>query len=138
MVDIEAANIQTTATGGKGGTGDRGGMYSNKGDGGDGGDGGNAYAYGVQSSGGTVTAATDKITAMASGGMAGVAGSGNNGGVAGTAGAIGAEAKATAFMQSRMPLSTCMPKVLAPSRLALRQITLKTPKPMQCMLIRRQ
>ena len=94
VVDIEAANIQTTATGGKGGTGDRGGMYSNKGDGGDGGDGGNAYAYGVQSSGGTVTAATDKITAMASGGMAGVAGSGNNGGVAGTAGAIGAEAKA--------------------------------------------
>ena len=43
--------------------------------------------------------------------------------------------KPTAFMPSRMPLSTCMLKVLAPSRLALRQITLKTPKPMQCMPI---
>ena len=94
VVNIDVANIQTTATGGKGGTGDQGGKYSYKGNGGDGGVGGNAYAYGVQSSGGTVTAATDKITATASGGMAGAAGSGNNGGVAGTVGAIGAEAKA--------------------------------------------
>ena len=94
VVDIDAANIQTTATGGKGGTGGYGGQFNNKGDGGDGGDGGNAYAYGVQSSGGTVTAATDKITATASGGMAGDAGSGSNGGVDGTAGSIAAEAKA--------------------------------------------
>ena len=94
VVNIDVANIQTTATGGKGGIGDQGGKYSYKGNGGDGGVGGNAYAYGVQSSGGTVTAATDKITATASGGMAGAAGSGNNGGVAGTVGAIGAEAKA--------------------------------------------
>ena len=94
VVNIDVANIQTTATGGKGGTGDQGGKYSYKGNGGDGGVGGNAYAYGVQSSGGTVTVATDKITATASGGMAGAAGSGNNGGVAGTVGAIGAEAKA--------------------------------------------
>ena len=91
VVDIDAANIQTTATGGKGGTGGYGGQFNNKGDGGDG---GNAYAYGVQSSGGTVTAATDKITATASGGMAGDAGSGSNGGVDGTAGSIAAEAKA--------------------------------------------
>ena len=88
VVDIDAANIQTTATGGKGGTGGYGGQFNNKGDG------GNAYAYGVQSSGGTVTAATDKITATASGGMAGDAGSGSNGGVDGTAGSIAAEAKA--------------------------------------------
>ena len=94
VVDIDAANIQTTVTGGKGGTGGYGGQFNNKGDGGDGGDGGNAYAYGVQSSGGTVTAATDKITATASGGMAGDAGSGSNGGVDGTAGSIAAEAKA--------------------------------------------
>ena len=94
LVFIAAVNIQTTATGGKGGTGGYGGQFNNKGDGGDGGDGGNAYAYGVQSSGGTVTAATDKITATASGGMAGDAGSGSNGGVDGTAGSIAAEAKA--------------------------------------------
>ena len=89
MVDITAANIQTTATGGKGGTG----SSSSFGSQGAGGDGGNAYAYGVQSSGGTVTAATDKITAKASGG-AGGNGGGYIGGTIGAIGSIGAEAKA--------------------------------------------
>ena len=89
MVDITAANIQTTATGGKGGTG----SSSVFGSQGAGGDGGNAYAYGVQSSGGTVTAATDKITAKASGGAGGTGG-GYSGGVIGEIGSIGAEAKA--------------------------------------------
>ena len=89
MVDITAANIQTTATGGKGGTGSSSGFGSQ----GAGGDGGNAYAYGVQSSGGTVTAATDKITAKASGG-AGGNGGGYIGGTIGAIGSIGAEAKA--------------------------------------------
>ena len=110
-------------TGGAGGAGGKGGesMYGggnvsgnggNGGNGGTGGIGGNAYAYGVQSSGGTTELVVDAIVAAAAGGTGGSAGAagaagnagdsygggsvGSNGlaGSAGTAGSIAAEAKA--------------------------------------------
>ena len=113
----------TGGSGGAGGAGGKGGesMYGggnvsgnggNGGNGGTGGIGGNAFAYGVQSSGGTTELVVDAIVAAAAGGTGGSAGAagaagnagdsygggsvGSNGlaGSAGTAGSIAAEAKA--------------------------------------------
>ena len=66
---ITADSLVVQATGGVGGNGGNGGRtddpaYEN---GGDGGDGGNAYAYGVQGSGGTTELAVDKIAVTATG-----------------------------------------------------------------------
>ena len=126
---ITAAKLSANATGGTGGSGGAGGaggkggesMYGggnvsgnggNGGNGGTGGIGGNAFAYGVQSSGGTTELVVDAIVAAAAGGTGGSAGAagaaGNAGdsygggsvgfnglaGSAGTAGSIAAEAKA--------------------------------------------
>ena len=126
---ITAAKLSANATGGTGGSGGAGGaggkggesMYGggnvsgnggNGGNGGTGGIGGNAFAYGVQSSGGTTELVVDAIVAAAAGGTGGSAGAagaagnagdsygggsvGSNGlaGSAGTAGSIAAEAKA--------------------------------------------
>ena len=117
------ANGGTGGSGGAGGAGGKGGesMYGggnvsgnggNGGNGGTGGIGGNAFAYGVQSSGGTTELVVDAIVAAAAGGTGGSAGAagaagnagdsygggsvGSNGlaGSAGTAGSIAAEAKA--------------------------------------------
>ena len=126
---ITAAKLSANETGGTGGAGGAGGaggkggesMYGggnvsgnggNGGNGGTGGIGGNAFAYGVQSSGGTTELVVDAIVAAAAGGTGGSAGAagaagnagdsygggsvGSNGlaGSAGTAGSIAAEAKA--------------------------------------------
>ena len=135
---ITADSLVVQATGGVGGNGGNGGRtddpaYEN---GGDGGDGGNAYAYGVQGSGGTTELAVDKIAVTAAGAAGGSGGTATGGGSDGAAGTISDEAKATAFMPSRTPLSTCMPKpITARSRSALRQIMRQAQKHMQCMPI---
>ena len=95
---IEATNLLVEATGGKGGKGgsggrtDKGSLYTN---GADGGNGGNAYAYGVQSSGGTTELTVDKIAVTATGGSGGYGGSSAAGaGMVGNNGSQAAEAKA--------------------------------------------
>ena len=122
---VQAGDITATVTGGigskdadggEGGTGGYGGGVGGNGavggNGGTGGTGGNAFAYGVQSSGGTTELVVDAIVAAAAGGTGGSAGAagaagnagdsygggsvGSNGlaGSAGNAGSIAAEAKA--------------------------------------------
>ena len=93
---ITADSLVVQATGGVGGNGGNGGRtddpaYEN---GGDGGDGGNAYAYGVQGSGGTTELAVDKIAVTATGAAGGSGGTETGGGSAGAAGTISDEAKA--------------------------------------------
>ena len=93
---ITADSLVVQATGGVGGNGGDGGRtddpaYEN---GGDGGNGGNAYAYGVQGSGGTTELAVDKIAVTATGAAGGSGGTATGGGSAGAAGTISDEAKA--------------------------------------------
>ena len=94
---IEATNLLVEANGGAGGAGgnggrtDKGTIYAN---GADGGNGGNAYAYGVQSSGGTTELTVDKIAVTVTGGAKGSGGTATSGGTDGDAGSKAAEAKA--------------------------------------------
>ena len=94
---IEATNLLVEANGGAGGAGGNGGrtdkgvIYAN---GADGGNGGNAYAYGVQSSGGTTELTVDKIAVTVTGGAKGSGGTATSGGTDGAAGSKAAEAKA--------------------------------------------
>ena len=91
---IEATNLLVEANGGAGGNGgrtDKGTIYAN---GADGGNGGNAYAYGVQSSGGTTELTVDKIAVTVTGGAKGSGGTATSGGTDGDAGSKAAEAKA--------------------------------------------
>ncbi len=94
---IEATNLLVEANGGAGGDGgnggrtDKGTIYAN---GADGGNGGNAYAYGVQSSGGTTELTVDKIAVTVTGGAKGSGGTATSGGTDGDAGSKAAEAKA--------------------------------------------
>ena len=94
---IEATNLVVEANGGAGGAGgnggrtDKGAAYAN---GADGGRGGNAYAYGVQSSGGTTELTVDTISVTATGGAGGSGGTAVGSGSAGDAGTRSAEAKA--------------------------------------------
>ena len=93
---IEATNLLVEANGGAGGAGgaggrtDKGTIYAN---GADGGNGGNAYAYGVQSSGGTTELTVDKIAVTVTGGAKGSGGTATSGGTDGDAGSKAAEAK---------------------------------------------
>ena len=94
---IEATNLLVEANGGAGGAGgvggrtDKGVIYAN---GADGGNGGNAYAYGVQSSGGTTELTVDKIAVTVTGGAKGSGGTATSGGTDGAAGSKAAKAKA--------------------------------------------
>ena len=94
---IEATNILVEANGGAGGNGgngsrnDKGAIYTN---GADGGKGGNAYAYGVQSSGGTTELTVDKIAVTVTGGAKGSGGTAAGAGTPGNAGSKAAELKA--------------------------------------------
>ena len=94
---IEATNLLVEANGGAGGAGgnggrtDKGTIYAN---GADGGNGGIAYAYGVQSSGGTTELTVDKIAVTVTGGAKGSGGTATSGGTDGDAGSKAAEAKA--------------------------------------------
>ena len=106
---ITAAKLSAVAVGGTGGTGGKGGTGGNGGDargangagytggnggdggiggdGGNGGNGGDAYAYGVQSSGGKTELVVDTIVATATGGNGGALGTAGNGGNGGRLGA---------------------------------------------------
>ena len=87
---ITANSLVVQATGGTGGNGgrtDKGAAYTN---GADGGNGGNAYAYGVQSSGGTTELTVNTMTVTATGAAGGSGGTATGGGNAGTAGTISA------------------------------------------------
>ena len=87
------AKIGGGGAGGNGGRTDKGTIYAN---GADGGNGGNAYAYayGVQSSGGTTELTVDKIAVTVTGGAKGSGGTATSGGTDGDAGSKAAEAKA--------------------------------------------